>query len=562
MSVGPSTEQLLVKVLVRSMLEVLQALTLEGEGSDARPRDRAVEELELAFAQVWGRIPFLELGVGEGTLEWNECPVLEAEEDHVGFTDALAAAGIDTLTLVPGVEDGEAVRFLTALHRARSREPNGGTELLTLLFREDLQHVRYSVIARTERALPTSRIATVAIGGIDAEAGAASVRDTIREEAARAERTSGVVRLEEFDSTLYFLDQREIEYLRSSIDREYAQDHAVNALALLLDILQLQTDPDVRREVIAILEELMPYLLDTGRFEAVAYLISEVRTAAREGEAITPDQKASLDALRASVSRPDAIDQLFHALEHGRVEPTPESLGVLLRELRPRAIRRVLGWLGELTRPEAEAAVGEALDAFFEEWPMALSRMLAAPDKGVVHAALELAARLKLPDFVDAVAELADDEEGSTRAQVARTLAAIGSGSALRRLVPMAEDAEPEVRIVVYRTLAERAYRGATRQLERALASGDLERRGLRERRALFEAYGAVAGAEGVTKLERLLKGRSAFGQRPSSETRACAAVALGVIGTPSARAALQHATDTRDPMVRSAASSALRGDV
>jgi HEAT repeat protein len=58
--------------------------------------------------------------------------------------------------------------------------------------------------------------------------------------------------------------------------------------------------------------------------------------------------------------------------------------------------------------------------------------------------------------------------------------------------------------------------------------------------------------------LDRLLNGRRMFGKE-SQEIRACAAMALGKVGTPAARASLQKAAQETNPMVRNAVTKALR---
>ena len=77
-----------------------------------------------------------------------------------------------------------------------------------------------------------------------------------------------------------------------------------------------------------------------------------------------------------------------------------------------------------------------------------------------------------------------------------------------------------------------------------------------------FEAYGATAGSSGTTHLAGVLRGKTGFvRRRPSSDTRACAAVALGKVSTPDARRVLEKALRERDPVVRNAAKRALGRD-
>jgi HEAT repeat protein len=77
---------------------------------------------------------------------------------------------------------------------------------------------------------------------------------------------------------------------------------------------------------------------------------------------------------------------------------------------------------------------------------------------------------------------------------------------------------------------------------------------------AYFEAYGALAGEAGVAPMDELLNGRGLLRRRASPEIRACAARALGIIGSASAMEALQRADDEKDVIVRSAIGKALRG--
>lgn len=573
---------------MRATKEVLRTLAMYPEGAPGRTQ--AQLELGFAFDPIWNRLPYLTLAFLPGRVEWNDLTVLVEAEDEVGLSSMLTQSGIHSITLVPGVENQEMGTFLEVIDRKRRLDADGDQDLVTMLFREDLHHIRYTVGAAP---LPTRAQPALVDGGAIPTAGltlrpisgeavsvetpptetlpllesdqqlpeeALKIRDSVREDASMAEKKRGIVQIEAFDSTLYFLDQKEIEYLRTAIQREYSQDHAQDVLELLLDILQLRSEPEVRDEVIGILTTLMPYLLGTARFASVAYLTREIRALPGITN-LEPQHKEALDALRASVSETHALAQLFHVLDHGAVASTPETLGVLLRELSPDALRTVLVWIGQLDQPDAKVALIKAVEGFFTEWPHALSEMLSARDRTVVHRALGIANKLKRPEFVDLVAEVLGVEDPTTRKLAARALTSISTGPALRLLVTLVEDPLEDVRRVVFDALATRPYRGAEKPLRNAIESGNLEDRGIGERRALFEAYGVVAGAGGVAILEPVLFGKGSLARRPSSETRACAAVALGVIGTPAARFALEKATKERDPVVRSAASKALRSD-
>ena len=82
----------------------------------------------------------------------------------------------------------------------------------------------------------------------------------------------------------------------------------------------------------------------------------------------------------------------------------------------------------------------------------------------------------------------------------------------------------------------------------------------LTEKIAFFEAFGAVANAESVNMLDKLLNGKSLF-RKESPELRACAAMALGKVGTPASRAALDKASRDDNAMVRNAVLKAMRSE-
>jgi HEAT repeat protein len=67
-------------------------------------------------------------------------------------------------------------------------------------------------------------------------------------------------------------------------------------------------------------------------------------------------------------------------------------------------------------------------------------------------------------------------------------------------------------------------------------------------------------GEEGVAALDAMLNSHGFLKRRGEPETRACAAMALGKIGTPTALHALERAAGVKEALVRNAVNRALRG--
>jgi HEAT repeat protein len=153
-----------------------------------------------------------------------------------------------------------------------------------------------------------------------------------------------------------------------------------------------------------------------------------------------------------------------------------------------------------------------------------------------------------------------DHDDATVRRQATEVLGSIPGIPPMRGVARMLRDPDAEVRMASYQVFLNRPYRGVAKVLRAVLESTDLESLGLSERKLLFSAYGAAAGPEDALELAALLAGRRSFGgRRGSSETRACAALALARIEAPSARSALTEARRSQDPVVRNAVRIALQ---
>ena len=83
-------------------------------------------------------------------------------------------------------------------------------------------------------------------------------------------KPKGVVDLEDFDSTLYFLDESEIHQVARELENEYRRDVRTSALNVLFDLFELEGDARTRSEILEILDHLFPNLLNARDFRTAA----------------------------------------------------------------------------------------------------------------------------------------------------------------------------------------------------------------------------------------------------------------------------------------------------
>jgi hypothetical protein len=556
MSLSPSDRSGPVVALVSLLQEGLRSLFFR------TPEDpvhwEILEKVRLAFGPVWDLGPSLTLALTEDGVEWEGCSILSKKEHPGGLGTQLLAGGVGGVVFTPGVEADEMIRFLQVIHEAGLLGDDEEDDLKTLLWREDFNHLHYTVTEAPaeEAALPLTSRSEEPVAPAD------NIREKVREDAGTGDRSSGVVEIEKYDSTLYFLDRVEIDYLKGAIEEEYAQNHAKSVVSLLLDTIELQPEAAVRDEIIEVLESLLPQLLGGGDFLTAAFLIEEVRSILESPVNLSPKHKAALGQFILRLSEPEALGQLFHVLHDSDPVPPSEELTRLFSHLRPEVMGTLFLWLQRFTRQDAKDVLLSAVHQIMRKEPRALSVALGSSDGVVVLRALDLVKRFQIESATKSLADLKSHPDPNTRTAVVAALAAIRSSDAFRVLTPMLSDPKADVRIGVLQALINRPFQGAMPRLRKMLEDPELEDRDLTEKRVLFEAFGVLAGPSGTEPLSGVLRGKAVFGRRkPSSDTRACAALALGKIGTPQARNALEKSLRDKDPVVRNAATRALKGE-
>jgi hypothetical protein len=513
---------------------------------------RAVENIRTAFRKIWQSVDTLNLDVGETALQWEETVVYNQEQRAESVAWTLYKDGIRSISLRPGVEETEIVRFLAVLHKSKNVTSDAADDLLTLLWAEDFQCISY-----TFRELATENAMPIEAGETIPTAPPHTIRTAVEEEA--PPKREGIVSMEDFDTTLYFLEDREVEYLRKEAEREYGQDLRRNVLAMLFDLLELQTYGTVRAELIGIIENFIPYLLGAADFRSVGYILRETRVVLERARELIPEQRTILVGLPSRLSQPEPLAQLLQSLDEATMPPSEEELAETFGEMRPEALPTLMGWIPRLNNPMVRDLVNASAARLAQEHAGEVLKVLAGADPGAQLEMVRLSGRLKLPGAVEAMGPLFATGDRTLKLAVVDALLQVATPTALRMLEKGVDDTDRDVRIATVKFLASRGHRNALARVEAALTSAQLKAADLTEKMAFYEAFGTLAGAKGVPALAKVLVTKGVFARKEDPETRACAAMALGKIRTPEARAALDAATQDKEPLVRNAVTRALR---
>ncbi|HEX6574916.1 MAG TPA: HEAT repeat domain-containing protein [Gemmatimonadaceae bacterium] len=549
--VEPPFEPSLVAELLRAFAKAARAhqLYLPNNPMHARALDNA----KSAFAAVWKETDSLTFQITESDLRWIGRPFLE-EPDRT--SDSIPwqfyKDGVRELVFRTGFEESELLVLLTLMQRARLASAEDD-DLLTLLWEHDFSYLQYKYVELGSLAGP-------AVESLRGEIPERIVAPNEVESEAQVLASSTVARMDEYDSTLYFLDDHEIQYLRDEVRKDFGNDMRMQVVASLLDTFEQEVDPTVREEVAGILDNLFVLFLSLTQFRTAAYLIREAIIAANRATDILVGQRQRLLELSDRLSEKEVLEQLLEALEETPLRPPQNDLHELFGQLKPNALETVLSWLGRSRNNELRVLLESAASKLASTHTSELVRLISSEDEVVVFEAIRRAGAMKASVAVSALAGIIEHGTPEMRLAGVAALSDIGSPGALQVLERALADEDRDIRIATVKVLGSRNHDAALRAIEAHIKTKTFREGTLAEKMAFFETYGMLCGDKGVPMLSEILNTRKILGGREDGELRACAAMALGKIGTDEAMRALQKALADRDVIVRNAVSRAVRG--
>ncbi len=518
---------------------------------------RATENLRTAFAPIWAVLGELVLTIAETDFVWEEQVVYHQPNKTESLAWGLFKDGMRSLSIKAGAEQEELPRLLEAINRARYLTADAGDDLLTLLWEQEFQFIQYQFVeffGEGGGSMP-EQSGTYPAGSDDAAARQRQAQ--VAEEA--PPRPKGVVDVEDFDSTLYFLDESEINQVARQVEAEYRRDIRTSSLNVLFDMFELEGDPATRSEIIGILEHLFPNLLNARDFKTAACVLRESKLLAARAQGLLPEHRARLDGFVAKLSEPAIVSQLLQSLDEAPALAGEAEVAEVLRELRASALEPVLSWIPSLSSPALRAVLEGVADRLASSNSDEVMRILRSKDSEALASVVTLCGRLGLHQAVPGLADTVVHPDPAVRLASVQSLAQLGTPSALALIDKAIEDGDRSVRLAAVRVVGGRGYKGALKRVEAAVLGKGLKEMDLTEKMAFFEAYGSIAGAGGLKALTGILLPRGLLKLKESPETRACAAIAIGRIRTPEAREVLTHMADEKDLVVRNAVNRALR---
>ncbi len=535
-----------IKELFVALVKTIRATQLYVQGNPLLHRFFA--DLSDRMGRIWPRLATLTFSIHENEIRWMEVPVYRGRPGgHENVAFQLYRDGIRRIEFLPGVEERELQQFIDVLRLARGLSEDED-DLLTLIWNCDFSCIRYEYVDVLGDEPPMPVTSAV-------EDTAGTELPMLPELELSPELQAPTLR-EDFEPSLYFLDEKDVSHLQQELLREWERPIKRDVTLAILDQYEMG-DEERRSEILRILRQMLPRVLAEGEFGDAAFLVAELQgIAERKNDAKIGEQ---VDEIIAELSQPIVVEQLIRLLEDGVIDPHSEELATLLHALKSEAIIVLMQALPLLTRQEAVDQLAATMERLAGMNPELIASLVRSEDPRVAAETAKIAARLKLSGAAEAVAALLARRDARVRLAAVEALVALRTSVAGNPLLRALEDENRDVRVAAARGLAELRYRPGAEQLEKHLKGSELKNRDLTEQLAFFEAYALAAGEDSVKLLSRLLNGRRYLWVKYSSQVRACAARALGLVGGSAATEALEAAARDRDAMVLSAVHAASR---
>jgi hypothetical protein len=548
---APTVASAQVAELVQAMAKALRAFQMYLPNNPIY--QRAIQNVRAALVPIWAGTEELTFNVVETDLVWREQVVYRQANKGESLAWSLFKDGMRELTFLKGAEEEELPRLLGTINQARFLAADAGDDLLTILWAHEFRLIQYEFVdffGEGGGALPEA--SGKAVGR---EMSPAERKAMVAEEA--PPQPKGVVAVEDFDSTLYFLDENEIAYIARELELEYAKDVRSSALDVLFDVMEINAEAKIREEILSILEQLFPNFLNSRDFRAAATLLRETKALREKQLGLEPGQIKRLESFVTRLSDPVSVGQLVQSLDEASGLGVDAHATEVIRELRASALEPLVSWLPNLASAPLRKTLEEVIDRLAGNNIAEVQRLLRLSDSPALAGVIAVCGRLALHHAVPGLAETITHKSASIRLAAVQTLGQLGTPGALALVDRAIEDPDRTVRIAAVR--GSRGYKGALRRIESVVLGKGLKDMDLTEKMAFFEAYGSIAGANGLKPLSTILLERGLIKMKEPPETRACAAIALGRIKTPEAREVLRRAAEDKELVVRNAVNRALR---
>ncbi len=475
------------------------------------------------------------------------------------FAFKLYSDGIREITFHQGIEKEDVLFFFDALWDTAGEAGTEDDDIVTRLWAKNLPTL---TIVTADEVMKLSEIDNVLTPQGNAPLDS-SLREIIAEARAKEtkEANEAQQRKQKLSSSItgYEVTEGELAALAKAIEEESTRDNILYILDIMTAVLSSERSPDLLDKLFEIYEGILKALIQGGHWPVIEHVLGLLS----EAEAIRPDltdaHKERLRHIFEQLGSAELIASIKQYLNTANA-PRTDGLSTVLLMMRLSAVPSLCTLLGDLEQPVHQTLVAKSLVDLARDSPEILAKHLTDRRPAFVRNLLGIITRWNNPRLADNVEKILRYPDPQIRREVIRTLAILRSSGSAAKLVPLLNDQDEGVRLATLKPLLTGNYTVPYSVWEPIVTAETFADREPAERRNIFHAVRATCGDEAVPFWTSLLTEWGWTNRKKREELALLAVDALGKLGTPSARAALETGTKKGTSAVKQACASALAG--
>jgi HEAT repeat protein len=358
------------------------------------------------------------------------------------------------------------------------------------------------------------------------------------------------------DRSVYSLTEDEVEGLREDVKAEIDPMFVFNGTDILFEILGLEKEQEPYQDAVNTLIKELDVFLTLGEFVKATDLLKRVYIILKTYD-LQDWQIEKIGEILVAAGEEARVARIGKALE--REEARLDEVNAYLSLLQKNSIQPLVKLLGELKNSKARRVF---CDALAEIGKNAIELFIPFMDDRrwfLVRNIVYILGRIGKEESLPYIQKAFNDEENRIRREAIQALGLIGGPKTVGLLVKALTDDDLRIRCMAAINLGKAGKKAGLIPLLEIVHSKDFYKREPVEIKAFFNGIGMVGSDEVVPVLQEMLERKSWFGRGKTDEIRMGAAHALGMIGTPDAKAILEEGKDSKDDILRDACTQALK---
>ncbi|MCX7794258.1 MAG: HEAT repeat domain-containing protein [Thermodesulfovibrionales bacterium] len=443
--------------------------------------------------------------------------------------------GIRELKFLKAIDKDELEAFMKII--SLDEKDLVDDDIVTLLWERDFQHIKYVVdesILTEDEEYELRATEKVLEEQTSADELMKAYRDAMNADGVKA-------------TQIVPLTDDDLKILMKEFEKD-SEPKLKKLVYILSEILYFGLDKKEFEEFLLVIKSVLEYAIRIAEIESAVEILKIIKTAIDDKE-LPYDSKIHLRKVIEYGGSEGIIKVLGEVID--RIEIDQNIVREYIEQLEKNAIKPLIEILGDLKNMKARKMIIDGLAILGKRDMQNLVRGLSDERWYVVRNIVYVLRLIGDKRALEYLLKTIKHPDMRVRREVIKTLGEIKAPQSVTILREHLNDPDPQIRIATVRALGSIHTEAAKRLLLQKLSTKEFLHRGLEEKKEYFEVLSTWRDQEVIDFFLKTLKKNTLFNRSKNYENRACAAYALGLIGSKEHLKILKKYADSGNPVFR-----------